>query len=96
MSRLEEKLIELGYELTIVEYMNNKQLCKTYEKPFKHCYIVVWAYTQYEYLRKPYHLFIKYNHDTFARQEVIDNLQQAFNTMQKDLEELKKYEDKNI
>ena len=94
MTKLEEKLIELGYELTIIEYMNNKQLCKTYEKPFKHCYIVVWTYTQYEYLRKPYHLFIKYNHNNYIKeQEQLDTLQQAFNEMQKDLEELKQCQD---
>ena len=89
MNKLERKLFKLGYEITKVEYFNKKSICTTYEKNFEHCYIRAWNYQKhFKSLSKPYHLCIKYNNDCFSKQEVIDNLQLAFNEMQKDLKEL--------
>lgn len=76
--RLEEKLIELGY--TQEDYLTN-----IYYKFIGNIYIFINAYN----LNKS---GVEYPMMTYTKQEHIDNLQQAFNVMQKDLEELKKYE----
>lgn len=96
MTKLEEKLIGLGYKKNSVEFFDNKPLIRIYLKYFKHCSIKATIYSSLIYkkldLSSRCHLCIKIDTTRFAFQEVIDNLQQAFNVMQKDLEELKKYE----
>lgn len=79
MSRLEEKLIELGYK----HYAG-----KMYIK-FQHKYSneLVIEISQDKIIN-----FYVYSYDSYIKQEQIDNLQQAFNEMQKDLEELKNVE----
>lgn len=80
MTKLEEKLKELGYE-----YFNN-------------CYIkmvngvFIWVESWNEKFSKIHKMFV-YDHIQYIKQQNhLDMLQQAFNQMQKDLEELKKYE----
>ena len=79
MSRLEEKLIELGYlkhtprSLKYGKFVNGYELLiDTSIKPFK-SYIVMECFW-------------------LTKQSEIDNLQQAFNEMQKDLEVLRNVE----
>lgn len=88
MTKLKEKLLELEYILD------------DYDKDFM----------EYKYVKKinVAELHIFYNHITktyyglcitthkVINQLVIDNLQQAYNRLTKDLEELKEYENKNI
>ena len=92
MTKLEEKLLELGYVLDNVEFFRNEVLFSNYEKYFKHCRIVAGVCPKIEETSKQYHLFIKADTNRFAYQEFIDNLQQAFNEMQKDLAILKEIE----
>lgn len=100
MTKLEQKLQELGYEIDSAEYLHNKLISKILFKSFEFCSIEARVHSSYALsiftAIEPINLKIKYEYDGFRKQEVIDNLQQAFNEMQKDLEELKKYEDKNI
>ena len=81
MSRLERKLIELGYE---------KYLDYWYHKFFKNFEIVLIP--SIIHTGKIYIARVHYNLNDFLYQKQIDNLQQAFNEMQKDLEVLKDYE----
>lgn len=78
MSRLEEKLIELGYE-SDSKYM----YCKNLDR----CYILIIIYEN---------MIINYgvsSTDFICHNEDIDNLQLAFNEMQKDLAVLKECEE---
>lgn len=77
MTKLEEKLIELGYE-SDSKYM----YCKSLDR----CYILIIIYEN---------MIINYgvsSTDFICHNEDIDNLQQAYNEMHKDLEVLKEYE----
>ena len=83
MTKLEEKLIELGY--------NNVDYNCYKKKFFRFIFITlelkndkIWFYSVADL------------NNCFVTQQDIDNLQQAFNEMQRDLEELKKYERKRV
>lgn len=81
MTKLEQKLVELGYEESVlVEHSFKRKLfidsmiifvLNDNETRIEECKIMAIS---------------------IKTQQDIDNLQQAFNEMQKDLEELKKYE----
>ena len=79
MAKLEEKLIELGY---------NQDEYNPYVY-YKDCIGLtgISIYIKAKIEGKVWTLF-----KDFKCQNDIDNLQQSFNVMQKDLEELKKYE----
>lgn len=71
MTKIEEKLIELGYETN----------CEVYKIWFKGNIQIITFYGRIEdYVITP---------NTIHNQQDIDNLQQAFNTLQQDLEVLK-------
>lgn len=80
MTKLEEKLIELGYEYKPFMFDPDR----TYIKYMNRCKIVIDT--------RDGRVKGRYIQHTIFYQQDIDNLQQAFNVMQKDLEELKKYE----
>lgn len=86
----QKKLKELGYYIDTIEYHNNKPLAIIYIKYFKYCHIRVWLSLLND---KHFSLSVRYDSEEFAYQEVIDNLQQAFDVRNKDLEELKKCQD---
>lgn len=87
MTKLEEKLIELGYELKrIEENTENEFIASKSVNCDGDIVMGIW-----ENKIKCYYLYTYFCKHIF-RQDTIDNLQQAFNVMQKDLEELKKYE----
>ena len=90
MTKLEQKLIELGYEKDKQEYSDNVIYKTTFVKYFKYCCIHVEIYN---IVNNNYHFCIETFAKAFAFQEFIDNLQQAFNTMQNDLEILKECEE---
>lgn len=77
MSKLEEKLIELGYKEFVEEWY-----IKRIDNAEIHIYIGM----------KKIASDIDYK-KLISTQQDLDNLQQAFDIMQKDLEELKKYEE---
>ena len=89
MTKLEEKLIELGYSLNNIDYLDGKPLYKHYYKIFDYCYIEA-SVCQY---KSPFSLKINLRVDSFKLQEVIDDFNKAFNVMKKDLEVLKSVED---
>ena len=81
MSKLEEKLIELGYRY----YYDNSEgylYIKTHNK--KYLFNVLLSYSKRRI--ETYEVSSVYD---FHSQQDIDNLQQAFNEFQKDLEILK-------
>ena len=78
MTKLEEKLIELGYE-NVYGYVYIKRLNSIYSISFE-VYSSVYYCSTYREIK------------SFRKQQDIDDLQQAFNTMQKDLEVLKECE----
>ena len=85
MTKLEKKLLELGYEKREVFYQNNNIHRTKYIKSVNNvAYIEINVYENYTYS--------VINEYSITDQSIIDNLQQAFNVMQKDLEELKKYD----
>lgn len=86
----QKKLKELGYYIDTIEYHNNKPLAIIYIKPFKYCHIRVWLNLLNN---KHFSLSIKYDTEGFAYQEVIDDLQHAFNVRNKNLEELQQCQD---
>lgn len=79
MTKLEEKLVELGYE-NVYANVYLKRLNSIYSISFE-VYSNVYFYNTYREIK------------TFKTQQDIDNLQLAFNVMQKDLEELKLCQD---
>ena len=81
-----KKLKELGYYIDTIEYQYNKPLAVIYIKYFKYCHIRAWLSLPNN---KLFTLSIKYDTEGFAYQEVIDDLQHAFNVRNKDLEILK-------
>ena len=83
MTKLEEKLIELGYEKSEDFYFNNKIYRTRYIKSINNvAYIEINIYEKYIAEVK-----LEYS---ITDQSIIDKIQQAFDEMQKDLEELKK------
>ena len=97
MTKLEQKLIELGYVIDNISYISGKVGYKSYIKPFKECYIEVRIYpnfiTRKFDMKRKFTAHIEIDFKGFAKQEFIDNLQQAFNEMQNDLEVLKQCQD---
>lgn len=97
MTKLEAKLIELGYEIDKAIYLSGKVGYKSYRKYHKYCHIEVEVYPSYVCekfkMGKTYTAHIEIDFKGFAKQEFIDNLQIAFNEMQKDLEVLKQCQD---
>ena len=93
MSRLEKKLDELEYFKirTIYNHYDDTPYIY-YEKQY--CYNVTICITLYDNEIDDYHLENDYS--WLSKQQAIDNLQEAFNIMQKDLEELKEYEFKDL
>ena len=82
MTELEKKLIELGYE--------QFPYIKTYfEKEF-HCALHKVIFLNDQFTKVESHKISPYG--AFRTQQDIDDLQQAFNELQKDLEVLKEYE----
>ena len=82
MTKLEEKLIELGY----VEGIFQNRYIKYYQQTDN--YILVQLYSD----RKKVKSSSLYCGMAIYKQKDIETLQQAFNEMQKDLEVLKEYE----
>ena len=82
MTKLEEKLIELGYELEREE--DSIIACKNVNH---NCDIVIGVWDS----KIKYYYLYTYFTRHIRRQDTIDNLQQAFDEMQKDLEILKEY-----
>ena len=87
MTKLEEKLLKLGYKKCHSRDYNFEGLT-SYLKLIPNNHIVIFVNKESGCI--DYHKVIPF-HD-FQIQEDIDNLQQAFNEMQKDLEVLKEYE----
>lgn len=85
MSKLEEKLIELGYRYSF-DNDEGYLYIKTYNK--KYIFNVLISYSN-----KRIENYDVANVYDFHSQQDIDNLQQAFDEMQKDLEILKGVED---
>ena len=83
MTKLEEKLIELGYVESIFEY----RYIKYYQQTDN--YILVQLYSD----RKKVKSSSLYCGMALYKQKDIETLQQAFDEMQKDLEELKQCQD---
>lgn len=83
MTKLEQMLIELGYEKIIHNFMTK---LTNYQKNFAFCKIRI-------FIRDG--VLVMYELDQnwgYQEQCELDNFQQAFNEMKKDLEVLKKYE----
>ena len=84
MTKLEEKLIELGYTQDAIHKI-------LYFKNIYNARIILWLNKSCSNITKD--SGVLKNESIYVRkQQDIDNLQQAFNEMQRDLEELKKYE----
>ena len=84
-SKLEEKLIELGYEY---EY---------FESYIKHFNRFVKIDINLTIDKEKINCFsVEYDACHFTRQKQIDNLQQAFDVMTRDLEILKEYENEQV
>lgn len=84
MTKLEEKLIELGYEYRDYIFLKERNYIKWIGKHNININVEIKNKKK-----------IKSNYivsSIILTQQDIDNLQQAFNELQKDLEELKKYE----
>lgn len=83
MTKLEQKLLELGYEQ--LPYL------KTYFVKEFNCVMHKVIFLNDQLTEVKGHKISPYG--AFRTQQDIDNLQLAFNELQKDLEELKKYEE---
>ena len=81
MPKLEQKLAELGY----------KPYYRCYEKIVGKISIFVEPFN--EPFTKIYKMYVYNDNHYIKKQEQLDNLQQAFNEMQKDLEILKECEE---
>ena len=84
MTKLEQKLVELGYEQGVT-------LKTLYFKKIYNARIMLWLNKRCSNITKDSGV-LKNGSIYVRKQQDIDILQQAFNEMQKDLEELKKYE----
>lgn len=80
MNKIYETLKELGYE-------KDKLIPFSYYKRYKKCTAVIIYNGGLAGV-----LNLKYKISAIKTQQDIDDLQQAFNELQKDIEELKKYE----
>ena len=86
MTKLEEKLIQLGYECVSYEYMSKLE---RYEKVINNSVI-------YFYIRdNEIVMYGVYPTCDYQFQYEIDDLQEALDQLQKDLEVLKEYENNN-
>ena len=85
MNKLEQKLIELGYK-PYEHFMLIHSFIKIYNDKWNLIIETGWDET---YVIECY---VDLDGTAIYTQQDIDNLQQAYNTMQKDLQELKKYE----
>lgn len=83
MNKLEQKLIELGYEQYADTRLYSKKISETDNE-----IIIVLTYE-----RNEIDIYKVFCPSSFSKQQQIDYLQQAFNVMQKDLEVLKNVED---
>lgn len=80
MTKLEQKLLELGYENT---YRDTRYI----KQKISHFRTIISLEKDKQKIEES---FIEY--DYVETQQDIDNLQQAFNQLQDDLKELKEYE----
>ena len=85
MTKLEQKLLKLGYEIE-----NTDWTYKTARKWFEYGWFNI-LFNKEKYGNNIYYSCVDYIFK-FKTQQDIDNLQQAFNQLQADLKELKKYE----
>lgn len=88
-TKLEEKLQELGYHKYQTIYYDD------YDKPYidfkkQYCYRATIHISLYDNKIDTYNVTTEYEY--FTKQQAIDNLQQAFDTMKKDLKILKEIE----
>lgn len=89
MSRLEEKLIELGYEFDHYEVFTRQNSYRKVIGDINNC-AGIFIYTNKNINKIESYYSIN---GTVTSQIHIDNLQQAFDVMQKDLEILKECEE---
>jgi hypothetical protein len=85
MTKLEEKLIELGYEEHTSMIFNRKRWVKTIIEDY---YLVIYTNEMISEIKEK-ECFIHLIDIKLYDQYGIDNLQQAYNQLQKDLEVLK-------
>ena len=85
MTKPEEKLIELGYE----QYNDTRLYSKPYLETNNEIIIVL------NFERNDINIYKVFCPSSFYKQQQVNDLQQAFNVMKQDLEELKKYEKEN-
>ena len=83
MTKLEEKLLELGYK-KVAKFNGIIKIYEKYEN-FTHFIVKLEENNIYDY-------YIYEEAFVVRNQRAIDLLQQAFDIMKKDLEELRKYE----
>ena len=89
MSRLEKKLKELGYhKYQTIYYQDDDKPYIGFKKQY--CYRATIHIELYDNKLDTYNVTTEYEY--FTKQQAIDNLQQAFNEMQKDLEVLRNVE----
>ena len=86
MTKLEEKLIELGYEECKISHNDLKKYKKEYND-----YINIYLY--YDLYDKKFTNWKVKPYADINDQSVLDDLQQAYNEMEKDLEALRNVED---
>ena len=90
MTKLEQKLIELGYELTSIKYKRNKPSMPIYQKKLNNtCHIEV----HYIFYNKDWFIHLYVDRSGIMCEYELENINDTFNEMQKDLEELKQYEE---
>ena len=82
MTKLEEKLIELGY-------VKEKGLTRCWTKEIGNANIDIWFEQDHSTLSKKYCGVQIKGLNNITKQTDLDNLQQAYNQLQKDLEVLK-------
>lgn len=86
MTKLEQKLIELGYELN--DWLSWSFTNVAYSKKYERHKIVIYVDKNTQSYKGQRVLPLTY----YNNQQDIDNLQQAFNQLKKDLKELKQVE----
>lgn len=87
MTKLEEKLIELGYEFDHYEVFQRQNTYRKFFGDINCAGIFIYTNKNINKIESYYAI-----NGVVTSQIHIDTLQQAFNEMQKDLEELKQYE----
>ena len=93
MTKLEEKLIELGYKRTSANKVTNLDINGFHPFYYKYIGKCCLSITINKDM-KITNYFIDSSSRFFNNQQDINELQQAFNQLQKDLEVLKEYEEK--